>query len=120
VLNGDVYQFLHNTGYSIEFTADLIDACRTSGAIEHPQVMSEISAFIEKERAERNAIENDNCVRSRSSSRRSNSQARSSTLGTVDPGPPRGAGGRLERPNPSLRPLYRRLEEPQVCAGWAV
>jgi len=59
VLNGDVYQFLHNTRYSYEFTADLIDAFRTIGAIEHAQVMSDISAFIEKARAERNAIEND-------------------------------------------------------------
>jgi hypothetical protein len=59
VLNGDVYQFLHNTGYSYEFTADLIDAFRTIEAIEHAQVMSEISAFIENARAERNAIEND-------------------------------------------------------------
>jgi hypothetical protein len=59
VLNGGVHQYLHNTGYSYEFTADLIEAFRTVGAVEHADVMSEISAFVERGRAECNAIEND-------------------------------------------------------------
>jgi hypothetical protein len=59
VLNGDVQQFLHNTQYSYVFTSDLIEALRTVGAVEHAEVMAQISAFIEKGRSEKGAIEQD-------------------------------------------------------------